>query len=55
MADRSDAAEPTVGSVSYVAPEGLHKNPASTNVVASRDPSGRCTWAGRTPSTPPAT
>jgi enamine deaminase RidA (YjgF/YER057c/UK114 family) len=33
MADRSDAAEPTVGSVSYVDPDGLHNNPTFTNVV----------------------
>src|SRR5215204_646880 len=38
MADRSDAAEPTAGSVSYVDPEGLHKNPAFTNVVVVEGP-----------------
>ena len=38
MADRSDAAEPTVGSVRYVDPEGLHKNPAFTNVVVVEGP-----------------
>jgi enamine deaminase RidA (YjgF/YER057c/UK114 family) len=38
MDDRSDAAEPTVGSVSYVDPEGLHKNPAFTNVVVVEGP-----------------
>ena len=38
MADRSDAAEPTVDSVSYVDPDGLHKNPAFTNVVVVEGP-----------------
>ena len=38
MADRSDAAEPTAGSVRYVDPEGLHKNPAFTNVVVVEGP-----------------
>ena len=38
MADRSDAAEPTVGSVSYVDPDGLHNNPAFTNVVVVEGP-----------------
>jgi enamine deaminase RidA (YjgF/YER057c/UK114 family) len=33
MTDRSDAAEPTAGSVRYVDPQGLNKNPAFTNVV----------------------
>ena len=35
MADRSDA---TTGSVSYVDPDGLHKNPAFTNVVVVEGP-----------------
>ena len=38
MADRSDAAEPTARSVRYVDPEGLHKNPAFTNVVVVEGP-----------------
>ena len=38
MVDRSDAAEQTAGSVSYVNPEGLHKNPAFTNVVVVEGP-----------------
>src|SRR5215212_6046733 len=38
MADRSNAAEPTAGSVRYVDPEGLHKNPAFTNVVVVEGP-----------------
>jgi enamine deaminase RidA (YjgF/YER057c/UK114 family) len=38
MADRSGAAEPTAGSVRYVDPEGLHKNPAFTNVVVVEGP-----------------
>jgi enamine deaminase RidA (YjgF/YER057c/UK114 family) len=38
MVDRSDAAEPTAGLVSYVDPEGLNKNPAFTNVVVVEGP-----------------
>jgi enamine deaminase RidA (YjgF/YER057c/UK114 family) len=38
MADRSDAAEPTARSVRYVDLEGLHKNPAFTNVVVVEGP-----------------
>jgi enamine deaminase RidA (YjgF/YER057c/UK114 family) len=38
MADRPDAAEPTAGSVRYVDPERLHKNPAFTNVVVVEGP-----------------
>jgi len=38
MADRSDATNPTTGSVSYVDPDGLHKNPAFTNVVVVEGP-----------------
>jgi enamine deaminase RidA (YjgF/YER057c/UK114 family) len=38
MAERPDAANPTTGSVRYVDPEGLHKNPAFTNVVVVEGP-----------------
>lgn len=38
MADRSDATNPTTGSVSYVDPDELHKNPAFTNVVVVEGP-----------------
>src|SRR5215204_7434402 len=38
MADLPDEANPTTGSVSYVDPEGLHKNPAFTNVVVVEGP-----------------
>jgi enamine deaminase RidA (YjgF/YER057c/UK114 family) len=38
MADRPDAADPTPGSVRYVDPEGLNKNPAFTNVVVVEGP-----------------
>ena len=38
MVDRSDAAERTAGSVSYVNPEGLNTNPAFTNVVVVEGP-----------------
>jgi enamine deaminase RidA (YjgF/YER057c/UK114 family) len=38
MADRSDADKPTAGSVSYVDPQGLNKNPAFTNVVVVEGP-----------------
>ena len=38
MAERPYAANPTAGSVSYVDPEGLHKNPAFTNVVVVEGP-----------------
>ena len=38
MTDRSDAANSTTGSVRYVDPEGLHKNPAFTNVVVIEGP-----------------
>ncbi|QIN83338.1 RidA family protein [Rubrobacter tropicus] len=37
MADQFDPANPT-GSVRYVDPEGLHKNPAFTNVVVVEGP-----------------
>ena len=37
MADKFDAANPT-GSVRYVDPEGLHKNPAFTNAVVVEGP-----------------
>ncbi len=33
MAERPDAANPATGSVRYVDPEGLNKNPAFTHVV----------------------
>jgi hypothetical protein len=55
MTERPEAADPATGSVRYVDPEGLNKNPAFTNVVVVEGPSGRCTSAGRTPWTPPAT
>ena len=55
MAERPDDANLATGSVRYVDPEGLYKNPAFTNVVvSSRGPQERSTWAGRTPWTPPA-
>ena len=41
MAERPDAANPanpTTGSVRYVDPEGLNKNPAFTNVVVVEGP-----------------
>jgi enamine deaminase RidA (YjgF/YER057c/UK114 family) len=38
MADRPGASDPTTGSVIYVDPEGLHKNPAFTNVVVVEGP-----------------
>jgi len=38
MADRAAASNPVTGSVSYVDPEGLHKNPAFTNVVVVEGP-----------------
>src|SRR5918993_3952883 len=38
MAERPDAADPATGSVRYVDPEGLHKNPAFTNVVVVEGP-----------------
>jgi enamine deaminase RidA (YjgF/YER057c/UK114 family) len=38
MADRPDAADPASGSVRYVDPEGLNKNPAFTNVVVVEGP-----------------
>jgi enamine deaminase RidA (YjgF/YER057c/UK114 family) len=38
MTERPDAAEPATGSVRYVDPEGLHKNPAFTNVVVVEGP-----------------
>jgi enamine deaminase RidA (YjgF/YER057c/UK114 family) len=38
MAERPDAANPATGSVRYVDPEGLHKNPAFTNVVVVEGP-----------------
>jgi enamine deaminase RidA (YjgF/YER057c/UK114 family) len=38
MAERSDAANPATGSVRYVDPEGLNKNPAFTNVVVVEGP-----------------
>ena len=38
MAERPDAANPATGSVRYVDPEGLNKNPAFTNVVVVEGP-----------------
>jgi enamine deaminase RidA (YjgF/YER057c/UK114 family) len=38
MTERPDAADPATGSVRYVDPEGLHKNPAFTNVVVVEGP-----------------
>ena len=38
MADQPGAADHTTGSVRYVDPEGLHKNPAFTNVVVVEGP-----------------
>ena len=38
MAERPDAANPATGSVRYVDPEGLNKNPAFTNVVIVEGP-----------------
>ena len=38
MAERPDAAEPATGSVRYVDPEALNKNPAFTNVVVVEGP-----------------
>src|SRR5215204_2665819 len=38
MADLPDEANPTTGSVSYVDPDDLHKNPAFTNVVVVEGP-----------------
>jgi enamine deaminase RidA (YjgF/YER057c/UK114 family) len=38
MTERPDAAVPATGSVRYVDPEGLHKNPAFTNVVVVEGP-----------------
>ena len=38
MDERSDAANPATGSVRYVDPEGLNKNPAFTNVVVVEGP-----------------
>src|SRR5215212_6983196 len=38
MADLPDEANPTTGSVSYVDPDELHKNPAFTNVVVVEGP-----------------
>jgi enamine deaminase RidA (YjgF/YER057c/UK114 family) len=38
MTERPDAADPATGSVRYVDPEGLHKNPAFTNVVVIEGP-----------------
>jgi enamine deaminase RidA (YjgF/YER057c/UK114 family) len=38
MAERSDAANPATGSVRYVDPEGLNKNPAFTNLVVVEGP-----------------
>ena len=38
MAERSDVANPTTGSVRYVDPEGLNQNPAFTNVVVVEGP-----------------
>ena len=38
IAERSDAANPATGSVRYVDPEGLNKNPAFTNVVVVEGP-----------------
>ena len=38
MADQPGAADHTTGSVSYVDPEGLHKNPAFTNVAVVEGP-----------------
>ena len=55
MAERPDAANPATGSVRYVDPEGLNKNPAFTNVVVVEGPRERSTWAAKTRWTPPAT
>ena len=38
MVDQPGAADLTTGSVRYVDPEGLHKNPAFTNVVVVEGP-----------------
>jgi enamine deaminase RidA (YjgF/YER057c/UK114 family) len=38
MTKRPDAIDPATGSVRYVDPEGLHKNPAFTNVVVVEGP-----------------
>jgi enamine deaminase RidA (YjgF/YER057c/UK114 family) len=38
MADQPGAADHTTGSVRYLDPEGLHKNPAFTNVVVVEGP-----------------
>jgi enamine deaminase RidA (YjgF/YER057c/UK114 family) len=38
MTERPDAADPATGSVRYVDPEGLHKNPAFTNAVVVEGP-----------------
>ena len=38
MADQPGAADHTMGSVSYIDPEALHKNPAFTNVVVVEGP-----------------
>ena len=38
MTEPPDAANPATGSVRYVDPEGLHKNPAFTNVVVVEGP-----------------
>src|SRR5918997_1309928 len=38
MVDLPDEANPTTGSVSYVNPDELHKNPAFTNVVVVEGP-----------------
>ena len=38
MADLPNEANPTTGSVSYVDPDELHKNPAFTNVVVVEGP-----------------
>src|SRR5215211_7329600 len=38
MTERPDAADPATGSVRYVDPEGLNKNPAFTNVVVVEGP-----------------
>ncbi len=38
MTERPDAADPATGSVRYLDPEGLNKNPAFTNVVVVEGP-----------------